>query len=199
MVRRRLHSDEAILDAARDLLAQGGPPAATTGAISARSGAPTGSLYHRYGSRTRLFAEVWLRAVRRFQAGLLTAAATGAGIERAVAAADWSVEFALRHPADARLLLQAGKEQLIAEAELPAELREALADLNTPVADLLRRLAIDLFGSAAARHVELLTIAVVDVPYAVVRRHVQRGTSPEAHRRLVAETVRALLRSPTDR
>ncbi len=195
MVRRRLHSDDAILDAARDLLVRGGPNAATTGAISALSGAPTGSLYHRYGSRTRLFAEVWLRTVRRFQAGLLAAAADGAGIDRVLAAADWSVEFAVRHPEDARLLLQASKAQLLADAELPPETRQALADLNKPVADLLHQLATDVFGTAAAQKVDLVTIAVVDVPYAIVRRHLQQGTSAETHRHLIARTVRALVES----
>jgi len=193
MARRRVHSDDAILDATRDLLVQGGPEATTTAAISARSGAPTGSLYHRYGSRTRLFAEVWVRTVTRFQTGLLTAAATGAGVERVLAAADWIVEFATRHPADASLLLQTSRERLLADAELPAETRRTLADLNKSVADLLHELAADLFGTAAPHQVERLTIAMVDVPYAIVRRHLRHGTSAAPHRHLVAGTVRALL------
>ncbi|MFD0202889.1 MULTISPECIES: TetR/AcrR family transcriptional regulator [Saccharothrix] len=193
MARRRVHSDDAILDAARDLLVQGGPEATTTAAISARSGAPTGSLYHRYGSRTRLFAEVWIRAVTRFQAGLLAAAAAGAGVERVLAAADWVVEFAARHPTDARLLLQTSRGQLLAEAELPGETRRTLADLNKPVAALLDELAVDVFGRATAHHVERLTIAMVDVPYAIVRRHLQHGTPTARYRGLIADTVRALL------
>lgn len=195
MVRRRVHSDDAILDAARDLLVQGGPDTATTGAISALSGAPTGSLYHRYGSRMHLFAEVWLRTVRRFQAGLLATTTHGSGIERVLAAADWNVEFAVRHPADARLLLQANKGQFLVDAELPTETRQFLADLNKPVTDLLHQLAIDLFGTEAPQQVELLTIAVVDVPYAIVRRHLQCGTSAETHRHLIADTARALVES----
>jgi len=194
--RPKLHSDEAILDATRDLLVEGGPAAATTSAISAASGAPIGSLYHRYGSRPRLFAEVWLRTVRRFQAGLLAAATGGTGIERAVAAAGWTVEFAARHPADARLLLQARREDLLGDADLPAHTRQALATLNQPVAGLLRRLATDLFGAPTPEHVERLAIAVVDVPYAIARRHLTQGTSPEPHRALVASTVRALLDRP---
>jgi AcrR family transcriptional regulator len=193
MARRRVHSDDVILDAARDLLVQGGPESTTTAAISARSGAPTGSLYHRYGSRTRLFAELWVRTVTRFQTGLLAAAATGAGVERVLAAADWIVEFAARHPADARLLLQTSRGQLLANAELPAETTRTLVDLNKPVADLLHELAVDLFGTATPHHVERLTIAMVDVPYAIVRRHLQHGTSAAPYRHLVADTVRALL------
>ncbi|TQM84448.1 TetR family transcriptional regulator [Saccharothrix saharensis] len=202
MSRRRLHSEDAILDATRDLLVRGGPDAATTGAISALSGAPTGSIYHRYGSRTRLFAEVWLRTVIRFQTGLLaaaTAATTGSGLERVLAAADWTVEFAVRHPDDARLLLQADRARLLTEADLPPATRQALTDLNVPVAELIRDLATGLFGTAEPRHAELVSIAVVDVPYAVVRRHLHRGTSPEPHRDLIAATVRALVESPAVR
>jgi AcrR family transcriptional regulator len=193
MSRRRVHSDDAILDATRDLLVRGGPDAATTGAISALSGAPTGSIYHRYGSRTRLFAEVWLRTVTRFQTGLLAATTAGSGLERVLAAADWTVEFAVRHPDDARLLLQADRAQLLTEADLSPETRQALTDLNLPVAELIHDLATGLFGTAEPRHAELVSIAVVDVPYAIVRRHLRRGTSPEPHRDLIAATVRALV------
>lgn len=199
MARRRLHSDDAILDAARDLIVRGGPDAATTAAISSASGAPVGSLYHRFGSRAQLFAEVWLRTASRFQTGLLTVAGTeagsGAAVERALAAADWTVEFAVRHPDDARLLLLARREDLLAAADLPATTARALDGLNEPVGHLLRGLAAELFGTAAPRHLELVTIAVVDVPYAIVRRHLRRGSSPGPHRHLVATTVRALLTS----
>jgi AcrR family transcriptional regulator len=198
VARPRLYSDETILDAARDLLVRGGPARATTAAISAASGAPVGSLYHRFGSRTQLFAEVWMRTVGRFQAGLLAATASGTGIERAVAAADWTVEFAVRHPADARLLLHARREELLADADLPAHTHKSLATLNKPVTDLLHQLAADLFGAPTPQRLERLAIAVVDLPYAIVRRHLGRGTSPQIHRDLIASTVRTLLQAPPD-
>ena len=199
MARSRLHSDESIFDATRDLLVRG-TGAATTSAISAASGAPVGSLYHRFGSRTRLFAEVWLRTVLRFQDGLLAAAnASGTGIERALAAADWTVDFAVRYPEDCRLLLQGSPKQLLVAADLPAETRRALGSVNQPVAELLDRLAVDVFGAAAPRQVELLTLAVVDVPYAIVRRRLRDGVSPESGRQLLVDAVVALLECSTGR
>lgn len=51
-------------------------------------------------------------------------------------------------------------------------------------------------GAATPQAREAVTIAVVDVPYAVVRRHLRRGTSPGEHRPLVAQAVRALLQAP---
>src|SRR4051794_4960651 len=126
MPRPRVHRDEVILDAARDLLAEGGRETATTAAISSSSGAPIGSLYHRYGSRGQLFAAVWLRTVGRFQDGLLAAAEAAApGMARALVVADWTIEFTVRHPQDARLLLQAGRDELLGESDLPEATRAA--------------------------------------------------------------------------
>jgi AcrR family transcriptional regulator len=201
MARPRLHDDDTILDAARDLLVTGGPEATTTAAISSASGAPVGSLYHRFGSRAQLFAEVWMRTVSRFQAGLIAAASNGSPLERALAAADWTIEFAVRHPDDTRLLLQARREELFAEGaagaggELPAHLRQSLATLNQPVATLFGGLAADLFGTATPEQMELLTIAVIDVPYAIVRRHLGLRSTSQIHRDLVATTVRTLLKA----
>jgi hypothetical protein len=109
------------------------------------------------------------------------------------------VEFAVRHPVDACLLLQARREELLTDADLPAHTRQSLAVLNKPVTDLLHRLAADLFGAPTPQRMERLAIAVVDVPYAIVRRHLGRGTSPEIHRDLVSSTVRAMLEAPADR
>lgn len=192
MARRRTHDDDTILDAARDLLAHGGPSAATTAAISTASGAPIGSLYHRFGSRTELFAKVWLRTVGRFQAGLLAATADLHGPERVLAASAWTVDFAVHHPDDARLLMESSKEQLLGTTDLDAALRT----VNDSVVRLLRELAVETFGAATPADLDVLTIAVVDVPYAIVRRHLRAGTSPEASREHLLRAVRALLDRP---
>jgi AcrR family transcriptional regulator len=62
-----------MLDVARDLLLEGGAHGATVEAISRASGAPTGSIYHRFGSRDELVTRLWMRAVRRSQAAFLEA------------------------------------------------------------------------------------------------------------------------------
>ena len=72
----RKHDTDLILDAARALVLRDGPRAAGVAAIAAESGAPVGTLYHRFGSRDGVLAAVWLRALERFQARCLDAAAT---------------------------------------------------------------------------------------------------------------------------
>ena len=71
----RKHGTDVILDAARTLVLDGGPRAASVAAIAKVSGAPAGTLYHRFGSRDGILAAAWLRALERFQARALTAEA----------------------------------------------------------------------------------------------------------------------------
>ena len=114
-------------------------------------------------------------------------------MDRAVAAAAWTVDFAAREPADARLLLQVRREELVREAGLPAPLRDSARELNRPVAALLRRIATELFGRVRAAELELVTVAVVDLPYATVRRHLSAGSDPSRHRDHLVRAVTRLL------
>ncbi len=193
MGRPRLHADDTVLDATRDLVLAGGG-GATTAALSTRSAVPVGSLYHRFGSRDALLAELWLRTVKRFQAGLFAAAtAAPPGLDRAVAAAAWTVDFATDQPADARLLLLTRREELVRDASLPATVRAALEDLNEPVIRMLRQLAAEIFGHADRGTVEVVVIAVVDLPYAHVRRHLLAGGDAGRHRPALLRVVRHTL------
>src|SRR5215218_4916661 len=131
---RRTHSEEAILAAVRDLLLEAGPRGVTTAAVSVRSGAPTGSLYHRFGSRAAMVAELWVRTIRRFHAFVFEATSSVApGLPRALALGQAVVSFAAEHPEDARLLLIASREELAKDSDLPSGLTEELATLNQPV------------------------------------------------------------------
>ncbi|SFB48538.1 transcriptional regulator, TetR family [Amycolatopsis marina] len=189
-----MHSDDRILDAARDQWISGGDAATTASGISKASGAPVGSLYHRFGSRAVLLAHLWTRTVHRFQQGLLDAAENSApGMERACAAARWPVEFSLLQHADARLLLLTRRSELLDEHTLPEELRQRLDRINEPVAALVRRLATEIFGRPTPERCELVTVAVIDLPYGVVRRHLGASTLQPSHRTLVSDAAYAIL------
>lgn len=194
MPRPRLHRDDVVLDAARGLLVRDGASAVTTAAISRGSGAPTGSLYHRFGSRQELVAELWVRTVRRFQHGLLDAC-SGAepGLDRALAGAGWVVVFASEQREDAQLLLQCRREELLGPAARSPRLAAELASLNEPVVALVRRLAEELFGAADPTAIETVTLAVVDLPQAAVARHLRTGSDPARHAEQIRFGVRALL------
>ena len=104
MARPELHPTDSILDAARGVVLDRGLGAATVAAIARSSGAPVGSIYHRFGSVDHLLAEMWIRAVRRSQEGFLAALGDPEPIEGAVAAALTVYDFAQAHPAAGRLV-----------------------------------------------------------------------------------------------
>src|SRR5262249_41709581 len=169
MAPARKHDTDAILDAARALVLDAGPRPAPLAAISHASGAPVGTLYHRFGNRDGVLAAAWLRALTRFQAAALDAAATDDALEAGVAMARAAVDFARAQPDDARLLLVLRRRDLLDEG--PDTLRADIAALNAPLEAQLRRLARALHGRADGRALERVTRAVVDLPTAAIRRH----------------------------
>jgi AcrR family transcriptional regulator len=192
--RRRLHSDEDILRAVRELLLEGGPRSVTTAAVSQRSGAPTGSLYHRFGSRSMMVAELWVRTIRRFHE-LVFAATSEAdpGRPRALALARAVVDFAARYPDDARLLLVASREELGRDPDLPPELAAELRTLNAPVAELARQLCRELYGRVSSNGVERVLLAVVGLPYTAVRGRLLADRDPSGVWPLVEQGAVAIL------
>jgi AcrR family transcriptional regulator len=194
MARLALHQPDEILDATRGLILHDGVRGATIDAIARRSGAPVGSLYHRFGSRDRLMAKLWVRAARRSQAIFVAAAQHPDAEQGAVNAALSIYEFVRRHPEDARLLVSFRREDLIRDARSPKLLRE-LKELNRPLQAALCALARRLFGKATAPAVEQTALAVIDIPMGALRRHLVAGSAiPPALPQLLETAVRAVLR-----
>jgi AcrR family transcriptional regulator len=166
----RKHDTDLILDAARELVLRDGPRAASVAAIARESGAPVGTLYHRFGSRDGLLAAAWLRAIERFQQGALAAASHPDPLEAAVAMAASQIAFARSQPQDARLLLVVRRDDLL-DADPDDTFRARLDQINEPLVARLASLAKGLWGRADARAMDALSRAVVDLPNAAIRRH----------------------------
>jgi AcrR family transcriptional regulator len=173
--RPQLHSTDSILDAARELVLEGGARAATLDGIVAASGAPKGSIYHRWPTLNDLLAAMWIRAVRRSQERFLAALGDPDPIEGAVAAALTVHDFARTHPADARLLASLRRKDLIDSTGDPV-LRASLEQLNRPLEAAILALARRLHGRSTRTALEQTTFAVVDLPLGAVRRHLIAGT-----------------------
>jgi AcrR family transcriptional regulator len=174
MTRLALHRVDAILDATRRLVLEKGVRSATVDAIARRSGAPVGSLYHRFGSCDRLLVEMWVRAVRRSQAAFVTAVRHEDPEQAAVNASLSILEFVQCHPDDARLLVSFRRHDLIRAAPSPRLARE-LKQLNWPLEAAVAELARRLFGKANADTVEQTVFAVIDIPMGAIRRHLIAG------------------------
>ena len=194
MAPRRAHSEEDILNAVRDLLLDHGPRGVTTAAVSERSGAPTGSLYHRFGSRSTMVAELWVRTIRRFHEFVLAAVEDEQpGLPRALALTKAVIDFSAAHPQDARLMLIASREELQKDESLSPELAAGLSTLNAPVEELARQLCRELYGRVTPSGVERVALAVAGLPYTAIRRRLLQDRDPAGVWPMVEQGARAIL------
>jgi AcrR family transcriptional regulator len=180
MARPRLHDPEDLLDAAQALVARGGPAALTTRALAAATGAPSGTIYHAFGSRDALLARVGQRAEAAFLDALRAAIAeAGEADDAVVAAALTPLRFAASDPDAAAVLLGRPRQGPAAEEAL----RAILVDL-----------AHRRWGRRDRAAVEAIRVCVVDLPTGLVLPYLCRRTAPPpATRQRLDAAVRAVL------
>ncbi|SKY43482.1 Putative transcriptional regulator, TetR family [Mycobacteroides abscessus subsp. bolletii] len=192
MGRKPQYSADDILDAALGLVAAGGPSAATATAIGRALGAPSGSIYHRFSSRDELMARLWLRSIARYQDGILSALgwpdpddALGAAISHAF---DWTSE----NRNEALLLLQYEKADLV--AHWPDTLATDLKSLNSRVRKALREYTEHRYGAVTPELTDKVMFALIDMPYAAVRRHLpDKGEPASWLREFIHTSAQSLL------
>lgn len=195
-MRPELHSEQAILDAARAVVARAGPRAVTVAEVAKASAAPTGSIYHRFGSVDELLARLWLRAVRRSQQALLGVDLDDP-ISGAVEAALALYDFCLANREDA-LLLGAFRRVDLVRGVLPPGLRRELEAVNEPIEVPLGRVARRLSGGRGKASLDVALLAVVDLPYGFARRYLDSDANPPpGRRRRLEAAVRAVLDAET--
>jgi AcrR family transcriptional regulator len=159
---------DQLLDAALALAHESGPAGVSMAGVARRTGAPSGSLYHRFPDRAALLGELWLRTVLRFHEGYLGQLAIPEPRRAAAAAARHVVEWSSSRPAEASVLLhpRAAYEPAGWPPELARHADEADGQLRAAIAALISRLGVEQDRAIAA---------LVDLPYAVVRRHLTEG------------------------
>jgi hypothetical protein len=129
-------------------------------------------VYHRFPSRAVLLGELRLRTITRFQGGFLACLANADPRLAARTAARHVVDWCRANPDQARLLLHARGD--FAPEGWPVELTACVAKQDRRLRAALRSLAVRL-----GVDLDQVLIAVVDLPYAVVRRHLTAsGTVP---------------------
>jgi len=170
------YSTGEILDTTARLVAEGGPGLATIAAIAGQLKAPSGSIYHRFASRDLLLAHLWVRTVREAQEGFVAALRIDDVEEAAVAAALHIPRWSRAHLDQAQVLLLYRREDLV--ERWPDELGHELTTLNDGVTKALTAYTRRRFGSANQRTRQAVSFALVDVPYAAVRRYLHAGEPP---------------------
>jgi AcrR family transcriptional regulator len=184
-----------MTSAALRLVAERGPQAVTMADLARETGAPTGSIYHRYRSREHLLAELWMEVVESFQSGFVRCLEQAADIDGAVDAARFMVSWTREHPLETRLLLLHRRQDFVS-GEWPEDLAQRAAALEPQLGSALRAYALRAFGRADADSMARLRYALLDAPFGAIKPYVQaRKRLPPVVDDLVVTTARAVLAS----
>ncbi|PWC26380.1 TetR/AcrR family transcriptional regulator [Teichococcus aestuarii] len=185
MVRTARFSAEHFIDAALALVAEGGPGAATMQAIARKVGAPTGSIYHRFESRSAILATAWNASYGSLARVLVPLLQAGRPREAALALLPWAGED--RHRA--RFLLLHEPVSLFEEAPPPEPLRQAMERLESEM-DQAFRACVGLSGGGITREEDLARakFLIFDAPIAILRPHLLAdGDIPAFAGQMIAE------------
>jgi AcrR family transcriptional regulator len=188
MPRPQRYDTDALLDAAAAILAADGPAAVTMSAVARVTGAPSGSMYHRFPTRAALCGRLWVRTQERFHVGLLAALAEAKATdpqEQCVAGARYTVRWCRDTPVQARVLL-AGADALD---------RGGWPDDLVSRCDVMRRELERALRTPRRRDGDRVAAALIDIPNAVVGRHLRAGKAvPASAEEIVEDCARALVR-----
>ncbi len=189
MGRRAKYTRPQFIEAALKLVSEQGPAALTIAALAERVGAPVGSVYHRWRSRDVLMAELWLNLVEGFQSGFLETLDKDDGLS----AARHTPRWVRSHPHEARVMLRHRREDLMAGGwpdDMQGRARELAGELEAGLRGFTQR----RFGRVTEADLNRVVLALIDVPYAAVRRRLQSGLDvPADLDGLIEEAYTALM------
>ncbi|MFI6315245.1 TetR/AcrR family transcriptional regulator [Nocardia fusca] len=193
---RTLFSTDALLDAAREVVLQRGPRAATITAIAAEAGAPVGSIYHRFDSVDEMLAQAWLRAVRRtHEVWPQTVTTQSPAIDIIIELALALFDHCVADPHDALLLDRLPSED-VRNLRLSPDTLAQIDEAEKTTTYLMTELAKALLGRARRDDVDLLTLAIVDMPFSFAKRYLQQGQRlPRTRRDRLPGAVHAVIGS----
>ena len=175
--------------AARELIAERGPAAASIDAVAERLKAPKGSFYYRFASRAALLGELWLKTALAYQEGFVAAIEAGDGLLAALHTPVW----ARRHLDDARLLMLYSRLDFV-HGDWPAPLKRGVADQALRFETCLRTFARQAFGRAGATELRRAAFVLAEVPLAAVKPHLKRREPPpRLVDDLIAKTYHAIV------
>jgi len=164
MVRHAKFNKNDFILAAIDLIARGGPAAASMGAIAARVGAPTGSIYHRFTSRSALLGSAWLWALSAMSDEILPHLMLGKSAQAITALIHWTEE----NPAMA-LVITAYVERDLIDGPLPPKLHKALNMAHQRLGAGLSALLKHEGKALTATNLALANFAIFDGPIAAMK------------------------------
>ncbi|HPB83014.1 MAG TPA: TetR/AcrR family transcriptional regulator [Spirochaetota bacterium] len=184
MGRKAHFTNEQFYSAAMSRVAENGPESVTVASIAEAIGAPVGSVYHRFSSREMIMAGLWLSIAESFQKGFLEILNAG----DCIAASLYTPQWVRRNPIESKILLLYRREELIG-GEWPEQVRERAEGLEQELRSGLNSFVKKQFGRCSEKNIRRTVFALIDVPLASVRRHLENDeTPPEYVDELVRET-----------
>lgn len=183
-------TEENLTEAAVRLAARLGPARVTMSLLASETGAPVGSLYHRYPSKGALLASAWSKAAGQFGARFLAALASAKTIDGAVEAALVTPRFARDDHAGGVVLFAHRRDDFLHEAP-EASRRRAAAQTSAILAGIAGAAKRLLPGDPRGR--DRLAVALLGVPYGAVRIFLPQAVPPQELDATIAAAARAAL------
>ncbi|MBN2686914.1 MAG: TetR/AcrR family transcriptional regulator [Deltaproteobacteria bacterium] len=188
MGRKARYDKEQFIGGALKILAERGPAGVTMNAVAEETGAPIGSVYHRFVSRDVLMAELWFQVVESFQRGFLIALEQGDGLEAALHTPRWVRE----HPKEGRVLLLHRRDDF-SRGEWPDDIKAHAVSLAAELRKGIRSFVRKKFGRMSKRAMDRTVFVLVDAPHAAVRRYLESDeVPPDIVDELIRETYYAV-------
>ncbi len=174
MVRKAQFDDNDFILAAIELISLGGPAAATMAAIAKCAGAPTGSIYHRFSSRSALLGSAWFHCIAAMTGDILPHLSLGHNDDAIIALLQWTEA----NPAKARLIMLYGENDFI-DGEIPTDLHKKLNGINKKLGTGLSALLQKKNKALSAANIALANFAIFDGPIAAMKPYLRaRKPSP---------------------
>jgi AcrR family transcriptional regulator len=185
---------DVILDATLRVVAARGLAALTTDAVADEMGGHAGSIYYRFPTKDHLLADLWLRAARAGQTGLLDVLAQDDLDQALDDAVLHYPRWSRQETAAAQVLATYGREQVT--PRWPDALATELDVVNDELIRALDGLTCRLFGDGGADHRRTVTFAVLDLPAGAIRRYLLAGKpAPRSLDGPILTAARAALRA----
>lgn len=197
MARPRQFTDDQVLDAALDVLADPAVTHPSIAAISRAAGIHSGSIYLRFSSRDELLARLWLRSIRRFHQGFVRALE---GPDPLLEAALHLSRYCRAHLTEARAMKMFHQSEVTGIG--PDDLQHEIARVNDSWHQPLLAAVQSTYDRDPEQDPDLLTwvdAAVKAVPYGLIRGHIAGATPiPDWVDDAVRTAVGAMLQHPPD-
>jgi len=170
---RKAHFNKAdIIDAALKIIAEEGLKALTMQSIAEKIQAPIGSIYHRFPSRDEILAELWINIAKPFQEGFL-AALNNNGLQATL----YTLQWVRTYPKESHVLLLYRREEL-SSGDWPEDFKQKIADLSRELDEGILSFIKRSFGRVTKDNLQRTVFALIDVPFAAVKRSLQNDEVP---------------------